>query len=83
MAVERLDKNNDDGTIFGLSDSKIGFYGLTAPIVKPSFTAAAVSTVVGDTTGHWSFATSTQPNGIVSLLNEIRAKLVAFGLVST
>ena len=34
MAVEYLDNGNDDGTVFGLSDSKIGFYGLATPIVK-------------------------------------------------
>jgi hypothetical protein len=39
MAVEQLSKGNDDGTNFGQSATdKIGFYGLTTPIVKPTVT---------------------------------------------
>jgi hypothetical protein len=38
MAVEYLDNGNDDGTVFGASDAKIGFYGLAAPIVKQTLT---------------------------------------------
>lgn len=38
MAVEDLTKGNDDGTNFGQSASdKIGFYGLTTPIVQDAF----------------------------------------------
>jgi hypothetical protein len=43
MAVEYLDNGNDDGTNFGGSSAKIGFYGLTTPIVKPTTTFAATS----------------------------------------
>jgi hypothetical protein len=43
MAVEYIDNGNDDGTNFGRSDGKIGFYGLTTPIVKPTTTFAATS----------------------------------------
>ena len=46
MAVEYLGSGNDDGTNFGNSTSdKIGFYGLTTPIVQPSISLSA-----GDTT---------------------------------
>ena len=39
MAVEYLDKGNDDGTVFGQkTTSKIGFYGLSTPIVQPTLT---------------------------------------------
>ena len=53
MAVEYLDKGNDDGTNFGASDGKIGFYGLEAPIVKQTLTVAATatSTIVTVATG--------------------------------
>lgn len=44
MAVDYMDNGNDDGTNFGRSDEKIGFYGLTTPIVKPTCTFAAAST---------------------------------------
>lgn len=44
MAVEYVDKGNDDGTNFGKSDGKIGFYGLTTPIVKATVTLGAGTT---------------------------------------
>lgn len=45
MAVEYLDNGNDDGTNFGYStSSKIGFYGLTTPIVQPTITLGAGTT---------------------------------------
>ena len=84
MAVEYIGRGNDDGTNFGRSDDKIGFYGLTAPIVKPSFTAAAINTASASSATFLSgWVTSSQPEGIMALANEIRAKLVAFGLITT
>jgi len=44
MAVEYLGKGNDDGTNFGRSADKIGFYGLTTPIVKPTISLGAGTT---------------------------------------
>lgn len=45
MAVWYLDNGNDDGVCLGqASTSKIGFYGLTTPIVRPSITAVATAT---------------------------------------
>ncbi len=45
MAVEHLTKLNDDGTLFGQSSTdKIGFYGLTTPIVQPSITDVTTAT---------------------------------------
>jgi hypothetical protein len=43
MAVEYLEKGNDDGTNFGRSADKIGFYGLTTPIVKQTLTEVIVA----------------------------------------
>jgi len=46
MAVEYLGSGNDDGTNFGNSTSdKIGFYGLTTPIVQPSISLSAGDTI--------------------------------------
>lgn len=87
MAVEYLDKGNDDGTVFGQTSSeKIAFYGGT-PQVQGTITATAVDTsvAVSTTTGaitSWGFSSSTQANGIVSLVNELRAELVAIGLLA-
>jgi hypothetical protein len=87
MAVEYIDHGNDDGTNFGRSDGKIGFYGLTTPIVQDAFDNAAVVTTAGQaitstTTGAYGL-TSSQCASIIALVNEIRAKLVALNLVAT
>ena len=84
MAVDYIDNGNDDGTNFGRSDGKIGFYGLTAPIVQPDFTQAALATTaVTKETTNWGFADSSQPTELIVLANELRAKLVALNLVAT
>ena len=44
MAVENVTRTNDDGTNFGRSGDKIGFYGLTTPIVKATVTLGAGTT---------------------------------------
>jgi hypothetical protein len=38
MAVTYVGLGNDDGTNFGRSGDKIGFYGLATPIVKATIT---------------------------------------------
>jgi hypothetical protein len=85
MAVQYLTNRNPDGTCLGYSSSDpLAFYGAT-PAARTAFSAAAVATTVAvsTTTGaitSWGFAGSTQANGIVSLVNEIRAALVTLGL---
>lgn len=45
MAVEFLGTGNDDGVNLGRSSTdKIGFYGLTTPIVRPTITAVGTTT---------------------------------------
>lgn len=45
MAVEYLGTGNDDGVNLGRSSTdKIGFYGLTTPIVRPTITAVGTTT---------------------------------------
>ena len=84
MAVDYIDNGNDDGTNFGRSDGKIGFYGLTTPIVQPDFTQAALATTaVTMTSTNWGYDNSSQATELITLVNEIRAKLVALGLVAT
>ena len=83
MAVEYIGTGNDDGSNFGRSDEKIGFYGLTAPIVKPSFSNVAITTTLQTTAVPWGFASSVNAQAMSDLVNELRAKLVAFGLITT
>lgn len=83
MAVEYLGTGNPDGTSMGLSTTeKISFYGVT-PIVQRSGAAqAAVSTTASTATTPYGYATTTQADAIVTLVNELRAALVANGLIS-
>lgn len=83
MAVEYLGTGNPDGTSMGLSTTeKISFYGVT-PIVQRSGAAqAAVSTTASTSTTPYGYATTTQADAIVTLVNELRAALVANGLIS-
>jgi len=46
MAIgEYLDDGNPDGSVFGRSTGKIGFYGLSTPIVKPTVTLGEGTTI--------------------------------------
>ncbi len=44
MSVDFVGRKNVDGTNFGQVGSKIGFYGLATPIVKPSITDVTTAT---------------------------------------
>ena len=82
MAVKYLDDGNDDGTNFGQStSSKIGFYGLTTPIVQPTG-GVAVTTTAATTSTPYGYTTSTQANAIVTAVNATLANLRALGLVA-
>ncbi len=60
----------------------VGFWGAT-PIVQRSGSAqAAVATTAATTTTPFGFSTSTQANAVVTLVNELRAAMVASGLIA-
>ncbi|MFZ5989429.1 MAG: hypothetical protein ACOYWZ_20225 [Bacillota bacterium] len=81
MAVDYLDNGNPDGTVLGQSTTeKISFYGVT-PIVQRSGAAQGTFTTTMTSTSPWGFATSTAADAAVALLTEIRAALVALGLI--
>ena len=68
-----IGKGNPDGFNIGRSDDKIGFYGLTTPIAKPSLAITATS-----------LATANAANSaIVVDLLAIKAILVNFGMVTS
>lgn len=79
-----LDNNyQSDGTILGQSatSSKIAFWGAT-PVVQPTSASQAAVATDAATTGAATYGfTSAQANGIVRLLNQIRADLVTVGLI--
>lgn len=70
------------------STDTIGFYGAT-PVAQITATqqAAAMSTAgtlisVNATNQAWAFTTSTQIDGVVRLVNRLRADLVTLGLIT-
>ena len=82
MAVEELTKGNDDGTRIGqASTEKLGFYGLTTPIVQPTG-GVAVTTTAATTSTPYGYSTSTQADAIVTAINATLANLRALGLVA-
>lgn len=44
MAIQQLTDGQSDGSLMGRSDDKIGFYGLSTPIVKATVTLGAGTT---------------------------------------
>lgn len=82
IANKNIVLSTTTGTKFGTASSqKIGFYNAT-PIVKRSGAAqAALVTTLPVYLSSWGFATSTQANNFTILVNEMRATLVALGLM--
>jgi hypothetical protein len=60
----------------------VGFYGAT-PIVQPSTGATAPTTTAATTSSPWGFATSTQANAIVTLVNGLQTQLIVLGIISS
>lgn len=78
MAANQLSNGNSEGTKLGQSTSdKIAFYGGTPVAQRANASQAAVSTTASTTTSPAGYATTTQANAIVTLLNEVREVLVA------
>ena len=77
-----LGMNKPDGTLIGrAATSKIAFYGGT-PATQPSIAAAVVTTVCSTSTSSYGFTSSTQAMAVLTLVNDIRAKLVTLGLMA-
>ncbi len=72
-----------DGLNIGQSTADlIGFYGLTTPIAQRGVAAqSAVTTTAAQTTTPYGYSTAAQADAIVTLVNELRAALVALNLI--
>lgn len=71
-----------DGHTFGnAATDLISFYGVTPVAQRAGIAGVAVATTTATTTTPAGFTTLTQANAIVTLVNEIRATLVANGLM--
>jgi UDP-N-acetyl-D-mannosaminuronic acid transferase (WecB/TagA/CpsF family) len=80
---EYIGSGQDDGMIIGRSGGAIGFFE-TTPATVASVTAAAVTATASQTSGggSWGYATQAQAQNIAEAVREIRAALVAYGLLS-
>lgn len=67
----------------GTNTATLGFYGATPTAQLASSAQAAVGTTaaVQITATQFGFSTSTQPDAIVRLVNQLRADLVTAGLI--
>ncbi|MBN9497854.1 MAG: hypothetical protein J0H39_13945 [Alphaproteobacteria bacterium] len=84
MAAKQLSDYNPDGTILGQAAAdKIGFHG-TAGTAQVALSATAALATTAATTGAATYGfTSAQANGMIALVNALRAALVTKGLAST
>lgn len=80
MAVTNIFDNSVDGGQLGIdATTKVGCYGATPVIQRAGAAQAAVTTTAATSTTPYGFATAAQADAIVTLVNELRAALVAFG----
>lgn len=83
MAARQLSDARPDGVKLGQSATdKVGFHGKTPVAQRSGAAQAAVSTTASTTTSPAGYATTTQANAIVTLVNELRAAMVANGLIA-
>lgn len=70
------------GFLVGQSASDlVGFYG-TTPVVQPSGSAqAAAGTTASTSSSPFGFATSTQADALINLVNAMRSALVSVGIM--
>lgn len=83
--IELIGRGNGDGTVLGQSTTElVSLYGVT-PIAQRSGSAQAstaiTSTLASSTSARYAFTSSTQPAAMITLANELRASLVAIGLM--
>jgi hypothetical protein len=85
MAVQQLHDGNDEGANFGASTSqKIGFYGLTAPIVQgATITAISTSDPISVCGGAAVGFSATQGAAIIANINSLISRLQALNLIAT
>lgn len=82
MALKQLSDGGPDGTVMGQSSSdKVSFYGATPIVQRAGADQAAVTTTAATTSTPAGYSTTTQANAIVTLVNELRAAMVAAGLI--
>jgi len=81
MTTLYLDHGNEDGWGIGKTTAdKVGFHGATPTAQRSGSAQAAVAATAATAETPYGY-TEAQANAIIALLNEIRATLVAKGLM--
>lgn len=81
MAVKQLSDGGADGVSLGQSNTdKVSFYGVTPVAQRSGSAQAAVATTAATSSTPYGYS-QTQADAIVALVNEMRATLVAAGLM--
>lgn len=82
MAVEVIGNGAPDGTTLGRAiTEKISVYGVTPVTQRAGAAQAAVATTGATNATPYGFTTAAQADAIVTLVNELRAALVAVGVI--
>lgn len=77
-----IGNGNPDGvSVGGATTDLVSLYGVTPIAQRSSANQAAVTTTAATSTTPFGFSTSAQANAIVTLVNELRAALVAIGAI--
>lgn len=82
--VTQVGDGNPDGTSLSPAGGKASVYGET-PVAQQATTLGAdlaTTVAISTTTTKWGFATSTQANDLVTMVNDLRTALVNFGILS-
>jgi len=84
---EAVTYNSPDGALIGVTSAeKVGFYGIAPIAQRQSSAVAAVVTTAAINSSISSSCfgfTSAQATALVALANELRAALVAIGIIAT
>lgn len=67
--------------VAGATTQGVGFYGSTPITQRAGAAQAAVATTGATNVAPWGYTTEAQANAIVTLVNELRAALVALNLI--
>lgn len=82
MAAKQLSNGDTEGHVLGQSATDtISFHGAAPTAQRSGAAQAAVATTGATNSSPYGFTTAAQADAIVTLLNEIRAALVAKGLM--
>jgi hypothetical protein len=81
MPIKQLSDRESDGTVLGQSSTdRIGFYGVTNPLARPTVAAYTTTTAAVSTSTNWGYTTSTQADALNTQVISITAALRNLGL---